>query len=29
MLSRTADSMFWLNRYMERSDGLLRGIKTH
>ncbi len=29
MLSRTADSMFWLSRYMERSDGLLRGIKTH
>ncbi len=29
MLSRIADSLFWLNRYMERSDGLLRGIKTH
>ena len=29
MLSRIADSMFWLNRYMERSDGLLRGVKTH
>ncbi|HEX3025501.1 MAG TPA: alpha-E domain-containing protein [Chitinophagaceae bacterium] len=29
MLSRTADSMFWLSRYMERSDGLLRGIKTN
>jgi len=29
MLSRIADSMFWLSRYMERSDGLLRGIKTH
>ena len=24
MLSRIADSLFWLNRYMERSDGLLR-----
>lgn len=29
MLSRIADSMFWLNRYMERSDGLLRSVKTH
>ena len=29
MLSRIADSLFWLNRYMERSDGLIRGIKTH
>ncbi len=29
MLSRIADSMYWLNRYMERSDGLLRGVKTH
>lgn len=24
MLSRIADSLFWLNRYMERTDGLLR-----
>lgn len=29
MLSRIADSLFWINRYMERSDGLIRGIKTH
>ena len=29
MLSRIADSMFWLNRYMERADGLLRTIRTH
>jgi uncharacterized alpha-E superfamily protein len=29
MLSRIADSMFWLNRYMERSDVLLRGVKTN
>jgi uncharacterized alpha-E superfamily protein len=29
MLSRIADSLFWLNRYMERSDGLIRGAKTH
>jgi len=29
MLSRIADSLFWLNRYMERGDGLIRGAKTH
>jgi uncharacterized alpha-E superfamily protein len=29
MLSRIADSMFWLSRYMERSDGLLRTVRTH
>jgi uncharacterized alpha-E superfamily protein len=29
MLSRIADSLFWLSRYMERSDGLLRTIRTH
>jgi uncharacterized alpha-E superfamily protein len=23
MLSRVADGMFWLNRYMERADGML------
>ena len=28
MLSRTADSMFWLNRYLERSEGLLRIFQT-
>jgi len=29
MLSRIADSLFWLNRYMERADGLLRIMKTN
>jgi uncharacterized alpha-E superfamily protein len=29
MLSRIADSMFWLNRYMERCDVLLRGVRTY
>jgi len=29
MLSRLADSLFWLNRYMERADGLLRTMKTN
>lgn len=29
MLSRIADSLFWLNRYMERADGLLRVASTH
>ena len=29
MLSRIADSLFWLNRYMERADGLLRVIRTN
>lgn len=29
MLSRIADSLFWLNRYMERADGLLRILYTH
>jgi uncharacterized alpha-E superfamily protein len=28
MLSRIADSLFWLNRYMERADGMARVIKT-
>lgn len=28
MLSRIADSMFWLDRYMERSEELLRTIRT-
>ncbi len=28
MLSRTADSLFWLNRYMERADGILRVTRT-
>lgn len=29
MLSRIADSLFWLNRYMERADGILRVTRTH
>jgi uncharacterized alpha-E superfamily protein len=29
MLSRIADSLFWLNRYMERSDCLMRVIRTN
>lgn len=28
MLSRVADGMFWLNRYMERTDGMLLSINT-
>ncbi|MEN9883328.1 MAG: hypothetical protein RLZZ420_545 [Bacteroidota bacterium] len=28
MLSRIADSMFWMNRYLERSEGLLRMLMT-
>lgn len=29
MLSRIADSLFWLNRYVERSDVLLRLVYVH
>ena len=29
MLSRIADSLFWMNRYMERSDSQLRVIRTN
>ena len=29
MLSRIADSLFWLNRYMERADTLLRVVRTN
>ena len=28
MLSRIADSLFWLHRYMERADGMFRLLKT-
>ncbi|MHC5719598.1 MAG: alpha-E domain-containing protein, partial [Nostoc sp.] len=28
MLSRTADSLYWMNRYMERADGLIRTVRT-
>ncbi|WEK37935.1 MAG: alpha-E domain-containing protein [Candidatus Pseudobacter hemicellulosilyticus] len=29
MLSRVADSLFWMARYMERTDGILRMLKTN
>ena len=29
MLSRIADSLFWLNRQMERNDCLLRTVRTN
>ena len=29
MLSRIADSLFWINRYMERTDGILRSVYVH
>ena len=29
MLSRVADAMFWMARYMERSSCLLRVVRTH
>jgi uncharacterized alpha-E superfamily protein len=29
MLSRVADSIFWMSRYMERSTSLLRVVRTH
>ena len=29
MLSRIADSLFWLNRYIERSDSILRVVYVH
>jgi len=29
MLSRIADSLFWLNRYIERADSLLRVVRTN
>lgn len=29
MLSRIADSLFWLSRYMERNDCLIRMVRTH
>ena len=28
MLSRTADNLYWLARYMERADFLARGIQA-
>ena len=29
MLSRIADSLYWLNRYIERSDTVLRLVYVH
>jgi uncharacterized alpha-E superfamily protein len=29
MLSRVADSLYWMSRYMERADSILRVLKTH
>ena len=29
MLSRIADSLFWMARYMERTDGILRMLKIN
>ena len=29
MLSRVADSMYWMSRYMERTDGILRMLKIN
>lgn len=29
MLSRVADSMFWMSRYMERTDGILRMLRIN
>jgi uncharacterized alpha-E superfamily protein len=28
MLSRVADSLYWMSRYMERSDGIIRKLKV-
>src|SRR5690606_16076104 len=29
MLSRVADSLFWLSRYIERGDSIMRMLKTN
>ena len=29
MLSRVADSLYWMSRYMERTDGILRILKIN
>src|SRR5277367_172029 len=29
MLSRVADSLFWMSRYIERTDGILRMLKIN
>ena len=29
MLSRVADSLYWMSRYMERADGILRMLRIN
>src|SRR5690349_16771876 len=29
MLSRVADSLYWMSRYMERSDGVIRMLRVN
>src|SRR5690349_6006070 len=29
MLSRVADSLYWMSRYMERTDSIMRMLKTN
>src|ERR1700716_1020806 len=29
MLSRVADSLYWMSRYIERTDGILRMLKIN
>ncbi|HEY5919685.1 MAG TPA: alpha-E domain-containing protein, partial [Chryseolinea sp.] len=29
MLSRVADSLYWMSRYMERTDSILRMLKIN
>src|SRR5690606_38481271 len=29
MLSRVADSLYWMSRYMERTDGLIRMLRIN
>ena len=29
MLSRIAESLFWMNRYVERAEGMLRMLKIN
>src|SRR4051812_20382320 len=29
MLSRVADNLYWMSRYMERTDGILRMLKIN
>ena len=29
MLSRVADSLYWMSRYMERTDGILRMLRIN